>query len=160
MLVAFPLYLTIPLIAPPRPFTPHTVFGHLLRWEQTLDRNGPVAAFPSFHVIWALLAAEVFARRWPRLVWLFYGRALLVAASCVTTGQYLLVDVLGGVATVGLVAHGPSLWNAVRRQAQRIANSWERVEDRPGASHKSWNLCRHWCTDRAVDCRNHGGCGT
>jgi len=124
MLVAFPLYLTIPLIAPPRPFTPHTVFGHMLRWEQTMDRNRPVAAFPSFHVIWTLLAAEVFARRWPRLVWLFYGWALLVAASCVTTGQHPMVDVLGGVATVGLVARGPALWNAVRRQAQRIANSW------------------------------------
>jgi prolipoprotein diacylglyceryltransferase/protein-S-isoprenylcysteine O-methyltransferase Ste14 len=122
MLVAFPLYLVIPLIAPPRPFTPHTVFGHLLRWERTLD--SPVAAFPSFHVIWAVLAAEVFARRWPRLTWLFYGWAFLVAASCVTTGQHPIVDVLGGFATVALVARAPAMWNAVRRQAERIANSW------------------------------------
>lgn len=121
-LVAFPVFLTIPIIVPARSFTPHTIPGHVLVWERTLD--SPAAAFPSFQVIWTVLAAEVFARRWPRLSWLFYGWALLVAASCVTTGQNSLVDVLGGAATVGLVTHGPSLWNTVRMQAQRIANSW------------------------------------
>jgi prolipoprotein diacylglyceryltransferase/protein-S-isoprenylcysteine O-methyltransferase Ste14 len=123
MLVAFPLYLAIPLIAPPRPFTLHTGLGQLLRLERALD--SPVAAFPSFHIIWAMLAAQVFARRRPRLTWLYYGWALLVAASCVTTGQHALVDVLGGAATVGLVVRGPALWNTLRTQAERIANSWK-----------------------------------
>jgi hypothetical protein len=118
MLVAYPAYLVIPLIAPKRPFTPHTLPGRLLLWERTLD--SPAAAFPSYHVIWAILAAEVFARRWPRLKWPFYGWAILVAASCVTTSQHSLLDVLGGAATVALVARGPRLWDAVRRQAGRI----------------------------------------
>ena len=56
MLLAYPAFLLIPLIAPKRPFTAHTIPGRLLLWERTLD--SPVAAFPSFHVIWALLAAE------------------------------------------------------------------------------------------------------
>lgn len=123
MLVAFPLYLALPLVAPPRPFTPHGVLGHLLLWDRQLDSAG--AAFPSFHVIWAMLAANVFCRRWPRLTWLFYAWALLVAASCIATGQHTLLDVLGGFATVGLVVRGRALWHAVRRQAQRIANSWQ-----------------------------------
>jgi len=122
MLLAYPAFLIIPLIAPKRPFTPHTVPGHLLVWERTLD--SPVAAFPSFHVIWAMLAAEVFARRWPKVKWLFYGWAILVAASCVTTSQHSLLDVLGGAATVALITRGPQLWGAVRRHAERIANSW------------------------------------
>ena len=117
MLVAYPAFLLIPLIAPKRPFTPHTLPGRVLLWERTLD--SPVAAFPSFHVIWAMLAAEVFARRWPRLKGLFYGWAILVAASCVTTSQHSILDVLGGAATVALVVHGPQLWAAVRGHAER-----------------------------------------
>ena len=123
MVVAFPLYLAVPLTAPPRPFTPHTALGRLLSWERAVD--SPAAAFPSFHVIWAVLAAEVFARRWPRLAWAWRGWALLVAASCVTTGQHPLADVLGGFATVGLVVKGPALWQVMRAQAERIANSWK-----------------------------------
>ena len=101
MLIAYPAFLLIPLIAPKRPFIPHTLPGRLLLWERSLD--SPVAAFPSFHVIWAMLAAEVFARRWPRLKGLFYGWAILVAASCVTTSQHSILDVVGGAATVALV---------------------------------------------------------
>ena len=106
MLLAYPAFLLIPLIAPKRPFTPHTLPGRLLLWERTLD--SPVAAFPSFHVIWAMLAAEVFALRWPRLKALFYGWAILVAASCVTTSQHSILDVVGGAATVALVVRGRS----------------------------------------------------
>ena len=121
MLVAYPLYLAIPLISPKRPFTPHSIPGRLLFWERTLD--SPVAAFPSFHVIWSILAAEVFARRWPKFRGLFYGWAILVAISCVATSQHSLLDVLGGAATVALVARAPQLWRAVRRHAAGIANS-------------------------------------
>ena len=121
MLVAFPLYLALPLIAPPRPFTPHTVLGRLLLWDRGLDSPG--AAFPSFHVIWAVLTAQVFSRRWPRLAWLFNGWALMVAASCIATGQHSLIDVGGGAATVWLVVRGPALWRAVRTQAHRSGNA-------------------------------------
>jgi prolipoprotein diacylglyceryltransferase/protein-S-isoprenylcysteine O-methyltransferase Ste14 len=123
MAIAFPLYWVIPLTAPPRPFAPHTALGRLLAWERTVD--SPVAAFPSFHVIWAVLAAEVFARRWPRLAWVWRGWAVLVAAGCVTTGQHPVVDVLGGFAAIGLAASATALWQAIRTQAERIANSWK-----------------------------------
>jgi hypothetical protein len=121
MLLAYPAFLLVPLIAPKRPFTPHTLPGRLLLWERTLD--SPVAAFPSFHVIWAMLAAEVFARRWPRLKVLFYGWAILVAASCVTTSQHSILDVLGGAATVALVVRGPQVWASVERQAERVSRT-------------------------------------
>jgi prolipoprotein diacylglyceryltransferase/protein-S-isoprenylcysteine O-methyltransferase Ste14 len=85
----------------------------------------PLTALPSFQFIWALLAAEVFARRWPRLTWLFYGWPLLAAVGCVTTGQDPIVGALGGFVTVALVVRGSALWNAVRMLAQRIANSWQ-----------------------------------
>ena len=102
MLLAYPAFLVIPLIAPKRSFVPQSLPGHLLVWEQSLD--SPVAAFPSFHVIWVLLAAEVYSRHWPKLKWLFYGWAYLVAASCITTGQHSVLDVIGGIAGRGIGA--------------------------------------------------------
>src|ERR1017187_2316113 len=122
MLVAFPLYIAIPLAAPQREFMPRTALGHLLFWERTMDNAA--GAFPSFHVIWAVLAAGVFVSRWPRLVWVFRAWAALVAASCVSTGQHPVADVAGGLVTVWLVARGPALWEAIRRHGERIANSW------------------------------------
>jgi hypothetical protein len=122
MLIAFPLYLALPLTAPQRGFTPHMALGRLLLWERTLD--GAAGAFPSFHVIWAVLAAGVYASRWPRLRWICRAWVALVAASCVGTGQHPAADVAGALVVVWLVARGPALWQAIRRQGERIANSW------------------------------------
>jgi protein-S-isoprenylcysteine O-methyltransferase Ste14 len=122
MLVAFPLYIAVPLAAPQRGFTPHTALGRLLSWERTLDNAA--GAFPSFHVMWAVLAAGVYASRWPKLRWVFRAWAALVAASCVSTGQHPVADVAGALVTLWLVARGPALWQAIRRQGERIANSW------------------------------------
>jgi prolipoprotein diacylglyceryltransferase len=122
MTLAVPLLLAVPLTAPPRPFTPNTMLGHWLAWERMLD--GPATGFPSFRVIWTMLAAEVYARRWPRGAWWPLGWALLISGSCVTTGQNALVNVLAGFAIVGIVTRGAAFWEAIRSGAERIANSW------------------------------------
>ena len=122
MAIAFPMYLLLPLAGPQRAFEPHTMPGRLLSWERGFDNAA--GAFPSFHVIWALLAAEVFASRWPRTRWGWRGWAVLAAASCVSAGQHPIADVAGGFITVGLVARGQALWAAVRRTSERVANSW------------------------------------
>jgi membrane-associated phospholipid phosphatase/protein-S-isoprenylcysteine O-methyltransferase Ste14 len=122
MAVVFPLFLLIPLVAVPRPFVPQSALGHLLAWERMLDFPG--AAFPSFHVIWALLAAEVFAGRTPALRWVWRAWAWLVAASCVTTGMHAIVDVLGGFLIVTLVARASGVWSRIRDWSERLCNSW------------------------------------
>ena len=122
MTLAVPLLLAVPLTAPPRPFTPNTMLGHWLACERMLD--GPATGFPSFRVIWTMLAAEVYARRWPRGAWWPLGWALLISGSCVTTGQNALVNVLAGLAIVGIVTRGAAFWEAIRSGAERIANSW------------------------------------
>jgi prolipoprotein diacylglyceryltransferase/protein-S-isoprenylcysteine O-methyltransferase Ste14 len=122
MTVAFLSYAILPLAAPQRPFIPQTALGRLLSWERTLDNAA--GAFPSFHVIWAILAAEIFASRWPRLTWIWRAWAALVSISCVTTGQHPIADVMGGLAAVALVTHGTELWETLRRYGERIANSW------------------------------------
>jgi hypothetical protein len=120
MTLAVPLLLAVPLTAPPRAFTPDTILGHWLAWERMLDGSG----FPSFRVIWAMLAAQVYARRWPRGALSSLGWALLISGSCVTTGQNALVNVLAGFAVVGVVTRGAAFWVAIRSGAERIANSW------------------------------------
>jgi len=117
MAIAFPLLLIVPLTAP------HTLLGHWFAWDRVL--NGSGTGFPSFRVIWALLAAEVYATRWPRMSWLCRGWALLISASCVSTGENAIINVLAGFAIFGLVARGVALWQGIRSHAEHIANSWK-----------------------------------
>ncbi len=123
MAIVFPIFLAFSFIAPTRPFVPHTFLGRLLAWERDFD--SPAGALPSFHVIWAILAARVFEERWKPLRWLWRVWAISIAMSCVTTGMHSIVDVLAG-AVVGLVAlHPETLWEILRRATESVANSWK-----------------------------------
>ena len=122
MLVVFPVYLTVPLIAPPRSFVPRDVMGSLLNFDRSLDGAG--AAFPSYHVIWAFLAVSLMAGNggWRRKAWHVWAWG--VAASCVTTGMHAVVDVAAGLLVVALVMRMDRLWAFLRESAEGIANSW------------------------------------
>ena len=120
--LVFPLYFALPLVAPPKPLVPHGPLGWLLSQERAWDT--PAGAFPSFHVLWALLAAEAWSDRWPLLraplrVW-----AWLIAASCILTGMHSLLDVIAGAAAFALVMRAGRVWDALRGLAERAANSW------------------------------------
>ena len=94
MVIIFPLYLAVPLIAPPRSFV---AIGRLGEWLN-LDRahDSAATAFPSFHVVWAFIAAEALARGpWQKRLWRAW--AVLVSASCVTTGMHALADAVAGL---------------------------------------------------------------
>lgn len=120
-LVTF-LFLAVPLIAPPRPFEPHGFLGRLLAWERALDT--PAAAFPSFHVLWALLAARLYAAGFPRMKVVWWAWAALVSVSCVTTGMHAAVDVLGGLLVFLFVSKIGAVWEKLRQITERMANSW------------------------------------
>ncbi len=122
MAFVFPIFLTLPLVAPPRPFSPHTPLGFALAWERTLDT--PAEAFPSFHVLLAVIAAEVYASRTRRLKLLWRAWAAGVAVSCITTGAHALVDVLAGFVVAALLMRSEMVWERVRAAAEAIANSW------------------------------------
>jgi protein-S-isoprenylcysteine O-methyltransferase Ste14 len=122
MAILFALYALVPLVSPPRAFVPDGVPGDLLRWERRLDTAA--AAFPSFHVVWAMLAAPVYARRMPRLRALCWIWAIAVAASCVTTGMHALADVAAGLGAAALVLSSGRIWNRLRLATEEVANSW------------------------------------
>ena len=123
MAIVFPIFLCLPLVAPTRPFVPHTLLGRLLAWERGFD--SATGAFPSFHVIWAILAARVFEERWKSLRWLWRTWAAGIAVSCVTTGMHSIADVLAGVITGLVVLRPETLWDILRRGAEKTANSWK-----------------------------------
>jgi protein-S-isoprenylcysteine O-methyltransferase Ste14 len=129
MSLIFPLYLLLPIFVPPRSFQPVTAIGNLLLWERTPYSGA--GAFPSFHILWAMIAASILGRRrlWRRSLW--WTWAILVAVSCVTTGMHSIVDVLTGVAAFALVVEMGKIWTTILRWAEWIANSWQ--ERRIGA---------------------------
>jgi protein-S-isoprenylcysteine O-methyltransferase Ste14 len=123
MALLFPLYLLLSVFVPPRPFTPATFVGQLLMWERT-PYSG-IAAFPSFHIAWALIAASALAEggRWKKFAW--WTWAVLVAVSCVTTGMHSIADVLAGIVAYVLVIRAREIWIGILRVAEWIANSWK-----------------------------------
>ena len=122
MALIFPLYLLLPCFVPPRAFHPATAIGHLLLWERT-PYSG-TAAFPSFHVVWAFIAASALAEGSRRKRWLWWTWAVLVAVSCVTTGMHSIADVVAGVVAYVAVVRMPDIWRAILGAAERVANSW------------------------------------
>ncbi len=115
-------YVVIPAIATPRPFVAHTMLGEFQAWGRLHD--SAAAAFPSSHVMWAFMVAEVLAaqmRYWRVLPWLW---AVAVAASCVTTGMHSVLDVVAGFLTYILIARSAQIYSGIRPLAQRIGSFW------------------------------------
>lgn len=122
MALVFPIFLAVPLISPPRLFISTSWLGNFLHYDRTLD--SAAAAFPSYHVIWAFLAAEGIAGqvRWRRVLWRTW--AALVSISCLTTGMHALIDVLAGLAVMIPLLHIQQVWEFLRDSTQTVANSW------------------------------------
>lgn len=117
MAVVFPIYWIIPSSAPRRPLADHGWAAHLLG----LERNAylPAAAFPSFHVLWAIFVGRLYRPRWLGITY-----AAAVAVSCITTGMHFIPDVLAAAAIAPLLLEPRRVWNGLLRLTERIANSW------------------------------------
>ena len=116
------LQITLPLCAVPRLFEPHGALGAWIQWERALD--GPAAAFPAFHVIWAFLAAAAYAKTFPSFKKGWYVLAVLMALSCVATGAHSVLDVAGGAGAFALVHFRNGIWSSLQRASEQLANSW------------------------------------
>lgn len=122
ILLILPIYLFLPVFVPPRPFVASTPFGHLLAFEQTPYSGA--AAFPSFHVVWAFVAASALGRQSRFAQWFWWAWAVAVAISCVTTGMHSILDVLAGAACFWLILCRDRIWKTLLASSERIANSW------------------------------------
>jgi protein-S-isoprenylcysteine O-methyltransferase Ste14 len=118
-----PWYLALPVISPARPHSAGGFLGFLLDIERQFAVP-PVGAFPSFHITWALLAAELLSRRsrgWAVFGWIW---ALAVGTACITTGMHALLDIVAGMATYLGLRHYDAIYALVLRGTQALANSW------------------------------------
>lgn len=121
MVIVFPLYLAVPLISPPRPFAAAGFWRDWLDLDRSHD--SAAAAFPSYHVVWAFIAAETLARSsWQKRLWRSW--AVLVSASCITAGMHALVDVIAGFLVAAVVIRMDRVWSFLRKSSETIANSW------------------------------------
>lgn len=118
----FFLYFVLPLNAAARPFVPETAIGRLLKFEERWDSPG--TAFPSFHVLWALFAARLFASRGALAAAVGWACAALISASTISTGTHAIVDVLGAIILFFLIVKVTTLWALARNLAECVANSW------------------------------------
>jgi protein-S-isoprenylcysteine O-methyltransferase Ste14 len=121
------LWLVIPAVISPRPYEPSGFWGRLLAFEQASTRG--VAALPAFHVLWALIAGELWAdnarvsgRAWWR--WAGWIVAWAISASTLTTGMHSLADVAAAIAVFVPLRDPDASLAAIRRATERVANSW------------------------------------
>jgi hypothetical protein len=99
-------WLTIPVVAENRVFEPAHALGRFLAFEQ--GHSIGVAAFPAFHVLWSLLAADAWVvdarlrgERWPGVVaWTW---AVLIALSCITTSMHTVIDLAAALVVFTIV---------------------------------------------------------
>lgn len=117
MLLVFPIYWFLPSSAPRRPLPAGGWMSDLLRLERTT--YPPLAALPSFHVLWTVLVTRLFHRRW--LAWLY---SVAVAASCITTGMHYVADVAAAAIVSPPILYPERVWETLRRASERLANSW------------------------------------
>ncbi len=122
MAFIFPLYLVLPFDAAPRAFHSTTMFAPLMLLER--QPGSEVGAFPSFHVVWACIAASALGSGSGGRKALAWTWAILVAISCATTGMHSIADIVAGFAAYLFVARLSSIWKAILVFAERIANSW------------------------------------
>lgn len=116
------IYLAFPFVVKQREITSGSFFGQLILLERAMD--GETCALPSFHVIWAFIAATYFNRSFIRLKWIWYLLAVLISVSCITTGSHSIPDVAAGFIVFIIIIYRQQIWNYIRLQAERLSNSW------------------------------------
>jgi protein-S-isoprenylcysteine O-methyltransferase Ste14 len=117
MAVVFPTYWIIPSSAPRYPLVDNSWLTHVLATER--NTYPPAAAFPSFHVLWAIFVGRLYRPRWLGIIY-----AATIAVSCITTGMHYIPDVIASLLVAPLLLQPQRAWNWLLRQTERIANSW------------------------------------
>jgi membrane-associated phospholipid phosphatase len=112
--------------------------GIILALNRGLDADW--LACPSFHVAWAFLAAQVYARRWPLWRVPAYALAVIIAVSSVATGAHASIDVVAGLALAGVAVNHDTILHALVRNCEALANSWRawRIGPLRVISHAPW----------------------
>jgi len=96
-------------------------FAPVTTWLYGNISGNPVAAFPSLHSAYPLLAFLFARERWPRAAWVLLAWSFGIWFSVVYLGHHYVVDVLGGIVWA-FAAYWVVSSAAVRRSASHIAS--------------------------------------
>lgn len=123
ILIAGFIFLVFPFYYEGKTVTGNGVSQSIIAFERSID--GTAGALPSFHVIWALLAA--FHIRGPGIAFKTFKWfiAIAIVLSCFLTGIHSVMDVIAGAAVVVIARKRNAIWNSVQSISERIANSWK-----------------------------------
>lgn len=114
------IYAAFPMVVQQREFIPHSFLGRLIMFERAHDSE--YGALPSCHVIWAFLAAAYFTGSNGRFRWIWYSIAVLISASCITTGAHSILDVAAGFCTFIIIYYRRQIWYYILQKAERLLN--------------------------------------
>jgi membrane-associated phospholipid phosphatase len=110
-------WIAIPAVVVHRPYAPHGFLGKILTFERAMD-DGTVS-FPSMHVMWAFIAADVWTDRsrvlhkpWLKIVG--WAWAVAIAITTITTGMHYLLDIFAAVCVYIVVRSPDQFWSALR----------------------------------------------
>jgi protein-S-isoprenylcysteine O-methyltransferase Ste14 len=119
------LQFILPFIAPPKAFEPSNILGELLIWERKYDNSS--AAFPSFHVAWAVFSTYYFQKHFPKLSFFWQFLNLSIIISCLTTGMHSILDVIFGLILSYSVLYREFVWKIIKNYFEKLANSWNSI---------------------------------
>ncbi|MBL7789074.1 MAG: prolipoprotein diacylglyceryl transferase [Chitinophagales bacterium] len=122
MIIVFSIYFCLPFVVEQREFSFSSCWTELIKLERSMD--SAAAAFPSYHVMWALLSAKYYTQILSTLKTAFFFIATLISMSCLTTGNHTILDVLAGLAVYFIIEYRIALWFAAKNKAEKIANTW------------------------------------
>jgi protein-S-isoprenylcysteine O-methyltransferase Ste14 len=117
------IYFLFPFIADQKEFIPRTFFGRMIIFERSMD--GITCALPSFHVIWAFVAARYFSKTYKSINWLWYLLAVIISVSCIATGVHSVPDVIAGFLIFLVITYRLEIWNFIRLRSEHLSNSWK-----------------------------------
>lgn len=120
--IVFPLLFALPLVTGLHLPPVSGFWSALVALERQFDSTA--CALPSYHVVWAFLAAGTLAERNRFAQVLWCGWAVAVSLSCLTTRAHTLLDVLAGIAAYFVVANSAEIWIFTLGVCERLANSW------------------------------------
>jgi protein-S-isoprenylcysteine O-methyltransferase Ste14 len=139
-------WFAIPVVAANRSFTPSSAMGQLLAFEQRSSTGA--AAFPAFHVLWAMLAAVVWSddarhRQQPARAYVGWIWAGLITVSCLTTGMHSVLEVLAAVLLFLPLRDPARSWRWIHARVESLANSWRewRIGRLRVISHAAFAAC-------------------
>lgn len=114
--------LVLPLYASQKPIQSEGVFELIMQLERLLD--GSAGAFPSFHVLWAFVAAYCWANFLLRFKSIPYLFAILISWSCIAVGVHGVLDVIAAFLLWLLILCRDSVYARIQMACENLANSW------------------------------------